>query len=81
MTDKKDDGDNVVFLGERYSVSLTTVPDLCAVASETLHDLIIIGEADDGSIKMMTSQSDIGTILFYLEAAKTALMQGGLDEE
>ena len=80
MTDKKDD-DNVIVLGERYKVSLSTVPDLCKAAADMLHDVVIIGEAEEGSIKMMTSQPDIGTILFYLEAAKVAMMQGVLDEE
>lgn len=76
-----DDGDNVIFLEGRVNVALASVPDLCNAASEILKDLIIIGEAEDGSVKMMTTQPDIGTILFYLEAAKVAIMTGGLDEE
>jgi hypothetical protein len=73
--------DNVVYLGDRFSVTLEDTESVCEIAGKTLNDVVIIGEAEDGTIKMLTTQSDIGTILFYLEATKTAMMTGGLDAD
>jgi hypothetical protein len=46
-----------------------------------LKDVVILGEDHDGVIKMVTTQGDVAEILFYLESAKFAMMQGGLDDE
>ena len=41
----------------------------------------MMGEDHDGAIKMITTQGDVAEILFYLESAKFAIMQGGFDDE
>ena len=74
MTDKKNSNDNVVKFPKKMEVSFVSVPDLCDVAGKILEDVVILGAASDGSIKMLTSIEDISDILFYLETAKFALM-------
>jgi len=55
---------------------------VCEVAGQMLKDVVIMGEAEDGTIKMMTTQPDPAEILFYLESAKFAIMAGGgLDDD
>ena len=57
------------------------MPVVCKLAGETLKDVVILGEDHDGTIKMITTQPDVAEILFYLESAKFAMMQGGFDDE
>ena len=57
------------------------MPVVCKIAGETLKDVVILGEDHDGEIKMITTQGDVAEILFYLESAKFAIMQGGFDDE
>lgn len=71
------DDDNVVYLNNRLKFSEDPVPILCELAGQVLKDVVIMGEAEDGSIKMMTTQPDPAEILFYLESAKFAIMAGG----
>ena len=40
-----------------------------------------LGEAEDGTIKMMTTQPDPAEIIYYLENAKYAILAGGLDDD
>lgn len=79
MTKKSD---NVVYLNNRLKFTQDPVPMVCELAGKTLKDVVILGEADDGTVKMMTTQPDPAEILFYLESAKFAIMAGGgLDDE
>ena len=77
------DNDNIVYLKQpqKIEVVLDPVPIICKVASDTYKDLVILGEAHDGSVKMMTTQEDVGDILFYLESAKFSLLGSGLGEK
>ena len=43
--------------------------------------MVILGEAEDGTVKMMTTQPDPAEILFYLESAKFAIMSGGINDD
>ncbi len=76
MTDDTRDNDNVVYLSGNKTVTFEKhpVPDVCELAGKTLQDVVILGEAEDGSIKMMTTQSSVPDILFYLETAKLAIL-------
>ena len=79
MTKKSD---NVVYLNNKLKFTQDPVPMVCELAGQTLKDVVILGEADDGTVKMMTTQPDPAEILFYLESAKFAIMAaGGLDDE
>ena len=71
--------DNVVNFPKRMEVKFVSVPDLCEVAGKILEDVVILGGASDGSIKMLTSKEDVSDILFYLETAKFALMSEDLE--
>ena len=74
--------DNVVYLEQpnKIEVVLDPVPVVCEYASKIYKDVVILGEAEDGSIKMMTTQEDVADILFYLESAKFSLLGAGLQE-
>ena len=74
--------DNVVYLEQpnKIEVVLDPVPVVCEYASKIYKDVVILGEAEDGSIKMMTTQEDVADILFYLESAKFSLLGSGLQE-
>ena len=80
MSDDTKDS-NVIYLSKRLEFTTESVPLVCQLAGETLKDVVILGEDYSGSIKMITTQSDVADILFYLESAKFAMMQGGLDDE
>ena len=69
--------DNVVYLHSKLVFKADPVPTVCELAGKILKDVVIMGEAEDGTIKMMTTQPDPAEILFYLECAKFAIMAGG----
>ena len=72
--------DNVVYLGNKFKFTADPVPQVCELAGQTLKDVVILGEAEDGTIKMMTTQPDAAEIIFYLESAKFTLLAGGMDD-
>lgn len=76
----KKDNDNIVHFPRKIEFKTDPVPVLCEIAGKTLTDVLILGTTEDGSIKMVTTQEDIADILFYLEAAKFSIMDGGLSE-
>lgn len=80
MSDDTKDN-NVIYLNKRLEFTSEAVPVVCKLAGEMLKDVVILGEDHDGVIKMITTQGDVAEILFYLESAKFAMMQGGLDDE
>jgi hypothetical protein len=80
MSDDTKDS-NVIYLNKRLEFSSEAVPVVCKLAGEMLKDVVILGEDHDGAIKMITTQGDVSEILFYLESAKFAMMQGGFDDE
>ena len=57
--------DNVVYLHSKLVFKKTTT--VCEVAGQMLKDVVILGEAEDGTVKMMTTQPDPAELLFYLE--------------
>ena len=77
MTEK----DNVVYLNNVMKLSTNPVPVLCEIAGGMLKDVLILGEDEDGTIKMITTQPDTAELLFYLKSAEYALMAGGMDED
>lgn len=56
------------------------VPTVCEIAGQTLKNVVILGETEDGEVKMMTTEPDIADILFYLESAKLAILSGGMND-
>ena len=77
------DNDNIIYLKQpqKIEVVLDPVPIVCEYASKIYKDVVILGEAEDGSIKMMTTQEDVADILFYLESAKFSLLGSGVEEQ
>ena len=73
--------DNVIYLHSKLVFKKDPVPTVCEVAGQMLKDVVILGEAEDGTVKMMTTQPDPAEILFYLESAKFAIMSGGIDDD
>ena len=57
--------DNVIYLHGKL-VFKRPVPTVCEVAGQMLKDVVILGEAEDGTVKMMTTQPDPAEILFIL---------------
>jgi len=76
------DNDNIVYLKQpqKIEVVLDPVPIICEYASKIYKDVVILGQAEDGTIKMMTTQEDVADILFYLESAKFSLLGSGVEE-
>ena len=71
--------DNVIpFKRKELEYKKGTVDTVCAVAGQILEDVLIVGMAKDGTVKMMTTQEDVADILFYRESAKYAMMSEGL---
>ena len=73
--------DNVIYLHSKLVFKKAPVPTVCEVAGQMLKDVVILGEAEDGTIKMMTTQPDPAEIIYYLENAKYAILAGGLDND
>ena len=73
--------DNVVYLENKLNFTKDPVPTVCEMAGKMLKDVVILGEAEDGTIKMMTTQPDPAEIIYYLENAKFALLAGGMDAD
>lgn len=73
--------DNVVYLENKLNFTKDPVPSVCEMAGKMLKDVVILGEAEDGTIKMMTTQPDPAEIIYYLENAKFALLAGGMDAD
>lgn len=73
--------DNVVYLENKLNFTQDPVPTVCEMAGKMLKDVVILGEAEDGTIKMMTTQPDPAEIIYYLENAKFALLAGGMDAD
>ena len=73
--------DNVVYLHSKLVFKKDPVPTVCEVAGQMLKDVVILGEAEDGTIKMMTTQPDPAEIIYYLENAKNAILAGGMDDD
>jgi len=73
--------DNVVHLKSRLNFTKDPVPTVCEMAGQMLKGVVILGEAEDGTIKMMTTQPDPAEIMYYLENAKFVLLAGGMDSE
>lgn len=75
------DDDNVVYLHSKLMFKADPVPTVCEVAGQMLKDVVILGEAEDGTIKMMTTQPDPAEIIYYLENAKYTLLAGGIYDD
>lgn len=73
--------DNVIYLHSKLVFKKDPVPTVCEVAGQMLKDVVILGEAEDGTIKMMTTQPDPAEIIYYLENAKYAILAGGMDDD
>lgn len=73
--------DNVVHLKSRLNFTKDPVPTVCEMAGQMLKDVVILGEAEDGTIKMMTTQPDPAEIIYYLENAKFVLLAGGIEAD
>lgn len=73
--------DNVVHLKSRLNFTKDPVPTVCEMAGQMLKDVVILGEAEDGTIKMMTTQPDPAEIIYYLENAKFVLLAGGMEAD
>ena len=73
--------DNVIYLHSKLVFKKDPVPTVCEVAGQMLKDVVILGEAEDGTVKMMTTQPDPAELLFYLESAKFAIMSGGINDD
>lgn len=76
----KDVLDNVVYLTHRHTdVPTASVPAVCGVAAKIMESAVIVGTAEDGSVKMMTTMTDTDEILRHLDAARHHLLSGGSD--
>ena len=61
-----------------YKLKKTQLPleRVCDMAKVKLDKAVIAGVTDQGQVQLMTTFQDPAEVLYYLEMAKTGLMQG-----
>tara|TARA_R100001377_G_scaffold84144_1_gene67050 strand:+ start:200 stop:439 length:240 start_codon:yes stop_codon:yes gene_type:complete len=72
--------DNVIKFPYKVKKTEQPVKVVCELAADSFVELVLIGTTKDGQIQMITTLKDSAVVLWGLENAKLALMQG-LEEE
>ncbi|MDB2528052.1 hypothetical protein N9X93_01090 [Alphaproteobacteria bacterium] len=70
----------VPFNPHRLQQSKDPVAEVCSTAGEAFKRVLILGENQDGQIQMLTTVEDVSEVLWYMEAARFAIMTGAVDE-
>lgn len=70
----------VPFNPHRIQKTQDPVVEVCDKAGEALKNVLILGEDHEGQVQMLTTVKDLSEALWYMEAARFAIMGGTVDE-
>ena len=70
----------VPFNPHRLQQTKDPVAKVCNTAGELFKNLVILGETHEGQVQMITTVEDVSEMLWYMEAARFAIMTGAVDE-
>ena len=70
----------VPFSPHRLQQTKDPVTEVCNTAGEAFRRVLILGENQDGQVQMLTTVEDVSEALWYMEAARFAIMTGAVDE-
>ena len=56
------------------------VVEVCNKAGEVLKNVLILGEDHEGQVQLLTTVPDLSEVLWYMEAARFAIMNEGVDD-
>jgi hypothetical protein len=74
--------DNVINFPYKMRRTVKPVPLVCEMAAEQFEQIVIVGtNKDDLMVQMVTTMKDPAEVLWHLESAKFAIMQGMEEEE
>ena len=70
----------VPFNPHRLQHTKDPVTEVCNTAGKAFRRVLILGENQDGQVQMLTTVEDVSEVLWYMEAARFAIMTGAVDE-
>jgi hypothetical protein len=74
--------DNVIQFPYKMKRTVKPVPLVCEMAAEQFDQIVILGSSkEDGMVSMVTTMKDSAEVLWHLESAKFAIMNGMEEEE
>jgi|TARA_R110000772_G_scaffold72167_3_gene157588 hypothetical protein len=74
--------DNVIQFPYKMKRTVKPVPLVCEMAAEQFDQIVILGSnKEDGMVSMVTTMKDPAEVLWHLESAKFAIMNGMEEEE
>jgi hypothetical protein len=74
--------DNVIQFPYKMKRTVKPVPLVCEMAAEQFDQIVILGSSkEDGMVSMVTTMKDPAEVLWHLESAKFAIMNGMEEEE
>ena len=73
--------DNVINFPYKIRKTKKPVESVCELAALTFEEIVVIGKTKDGQIQMVTTMEDSADVLWKLENARFAIMQGLEEEE
>jgi len=74
--------DNVVQFPYKIRRTVKPVPRVCELAAEQFEQIVVLGTGkEDKMVQMITTMKDPAEVLWHLESARFAIMQGLEEEE
>jgi hypothetical protein len=74
--------DNVIQFPYKMKRTVKPVPLVCEMAAEQFDQIVILGSSkEDGMVSMVTTMKAPAEVLWHLESAKFAIMNGMEEEE
>jgi hypothetical protein len=74
--------DNVVQFPYKIRKTVKPVPRVCELAAEQFEQIVVLGTGkEDKMVQMITTMKDPAEVLWHLESARFAIMQGLEEEE
>ena len=74
--------DNVVQFPYKIRKTVKPVPRVCELAAEQFEQIVVLGTSkEDNMVQMITTMKDPAEVLWHLESARFAIMQGLEEEE
>ena len=74
--------DNVVQFPYKIRKTVKPVPRVCELAAEQFEQIVVLGTGkEDKMVQMITTMKDPAEVLWHLESASFAIMQGLEEEE
>ncbi len=74
--------DNVINFPYKMRRTVKPVPMVCEMAADQFDQIVILGTSkEDHMVQMITTMKDPAEVLWHLESARFAIMQGLEEEE